>query len=55
MRRIGRRTAASATAALVFELAPTGRLRAAINFGNPILAMKSAAGEPVGLSVVMIT
>lgn len=34
------------------ELAPSGRLRAAINFGNPILAVKDAAtGEPRGVSV----
>ncbi len=33
------------------ELAPTGKLRAAINFGNPILASRSAAGEPQGVSV----
>ena len=34
------------------ELAPTGKLRAAINFGNPILAAKDAAnGEPRGVSV----
>ena len=34
------------------ELAPTGKLRAAINFGNPILAVKDAAtGEPRGVSV----
>lgn len=37
--------------ALVTELAPTGRLRAAINFGNPILAQKNASGEPAGVSV----
>lgn len=36
----------------VAELAPTGKLRAAINFGNPILATKDAAtGEPRGVSV----
>jgi polar amino acid transport system substrate-binding protein len=35
----------------VAELAPTGRLRAAINFGNPILAMRDANGQPVGVSV----
>ena len=36
----------------VSELAPTGRLRAAINFGNPVLAGKDAAtGEPCGISV----
>jgi polar amino acid transport system substrate-binding protein len=34
------------------ELAPTGTLRAAINFGNPILAAKDpATGEPRGVSV----
>jgi polar amino acid transport system substrate-binding protein len=34
------------------ELAPGGKLRAAINFGNPILAVRDAAsGEPRGLSV----
>jgi polar amino acid transport system substrate-binding protein len=35
-----------------FELAPTGKLRAAINFGNPVLAQKNAAtAEPCGVSV----
>ena len=34
------------------ELASSGKLRAAINFGNPILAVKDAAtGEPRGVSV----
>ncbi|MBC7647987.1 MAG: ABC transporter substrate-binding protein [Vitreoscilla sp.] len=33
------------------ELAPTGRLRAAINFGNPILASKDSTGQPRGVSV----
>jgi polar amino acid transport system substrate-binding protein len=34
------------------ELAPTGTLRAAINFGNPVLAQKDpATGEPRGVSV----
>ena len=34
------------------ELAPTGKLRAAINFGNPILATRDAAtGQPRGVSV----
>ena len=34
------------------ELAPSGRLRAAINFGNPVLASRdSAAGAPRGVSV----
>ena len=39
-------------AAAVAELAPTGKLRAAINFGNPVLATKDAAtGEARGVSV----
>lgn len=33
------------------ELAPTGKLRAAINFGNPILAHRGPGGEPFGVSV----
>ncbi len=34
------------------DLAPTGKLRAAINFGNPVLAQKDpASGEPRGVSV----
>ncbi|MVW71464.1 ABC transporter substrate-binding protein [Bordetella sp. 15P40C-2] len=31
--------------------APTGRLRASINLGNPILAGRNAAGEPAGVSI----
>jgi polar amino acid transport system substrate-binding protein len=39
-------------AAAVAELAPSGKLRAAINFGNPILATRDAAsGEARGVSV----
>ena len=38
--------------AAVAELAPSGKLRAAINFGNPILATRDpATGEPRGVSV----
>ncbi|MDP9601967.1 UNVERIFIED_ORG: polar amino acid transport system substrate-binding protein [Variovorax paradoxus] len=33
------------------ELSPTGRLRAAINFGNPILATRGSGDEPQGVSV----
>ena len=33
------------------ELAAAGRLRAAINFGNPILASRGPGGEPRGVSV----
>jgi len=37
---------------VVRDLAPTGKLRAAINFGNPVLAQKDpASGEPRGVSV----
>jgi len=35
----------------IAELSSTGKLRAAINFGNPILASKDARGEPQGVSV----
>lgn len=38
--------------AAVTDLAPTGKLRAVINYGNPILARKDAAtGGPAGVSV----
>ena len=34
------------------ELTPRGMLRAAINFGNPVLAQKhSDSGDPCGVSV----
>jgi polar amino acid transport system substrate-binding protein len=40
------------SAAAIAELAPSGRLRAAINFGNPILANRNkATGEAYGVSV----
>jgi polar amino acid transport system substrate-binding protein len=47
--------AAPATPAdAVKDLAPSGRLRAAINFGNPVLAQKDAAtGEAGGVSVAL--
>jgi len=41
-------TPSSAAAA---GLASTGKLRAAINFGNPILASRGADGQPRGVSV----
>ena len=38
----------------IADLAPTGRLRAVINLGNPILANSDpATGEPVGVSIDM--
>lgn len=44
--------ASRASAPVVAELAPSGKLRAAINLGNPILASRdSATGEPGGVSV----
>jgi polar amino acid transport system substrate-binding protein len=36
---------------LVQAFAPTGRLRASINLGNPILAGRDAAGQAAGVSV----
>ncbi len=36
---------------LLTTLAPTGRIRAAINTGNPILARREADGRPAGVSV----
>jgi polar amino acid transport system substrate-binding protein len=42
----------SASSEAAARLAPGGKLRAAINFGNPILAVKDpATGEPRGVSV----
>jgi polar amino acid transport system substrate-binding protein len=39
-------------ASILSALMPTGKLRAAINLGNPILARRDAAsGDPVGVSV----
>lgn len=33
------------------ELAPSGTVRVAINYGNPVLAQKDAANQPKGISV----
>jgi polar amino acid transport system substrate-binding protein len=42
----------SAPPEAVKELAPTGKLRAAINYGNPVLAQRDATtGQPRGISV----
>ena len=38
-------------AAAAAELTPKGSLRAAINYGNPILASRGADGQPQGVSV----
>ena len=36
---------------LVKEFAPTGRLRAAINIGNPVLVQIDATGAPMGVTI----
>lgn len=36
---------------VIAALAPTGKLRASINLGNPILANRGADGRPVGVSI----
>jgi polar amino acid transport system substrate-binding protein len=41
----------TAPAAAVSDLAPTGKLRAAINFGNPVLASRDPSGAPKGVTV----
>lgn len=47
-------TMSTLPAEAIAELAPSGRLRAVINLGNPILANSdSATGEPVGVSIDM--
>ncbi|MBW1250270.1 transporter substrate-binding domain-containing protein [Pseudomonas tolaasii] len=38
---------------VLHQLAPDGVLRAAINFGNPVLAQRGPAGEPQGVSVAL--
>jgi polar amino acid transport system substrate-binding protein len=45
-------TVGTAPPEVVKDLAPTGRLRAAINFGNPVLAQRDpSTGTPRGVSV----
>ena len=39
------------SAALIAAFCPTGKLRASINLGNPLLAGLDGAGKPVGVSV----
>lgn len=41
------------TPAVLDDLAPTGVLYAAINFGNPVLAQRGPNGEPQGVSVAL--
>ncbi|MBA2964327.1 MULTISPECIES: ABC transporter substrate-binding protein [Ramlibacter] len=44
-------TQGPSTSAARAQIAPAGRLRAAINFGNPVLASRGSGGEPQGVSV----
>ena len=37
-------------AGAIADLGATGKLRAAINFGNPVLASRDANGEALGVS-----
>lgn len=48
-------TPSSLPAGAATALAPTGRLRACINLGNPILAKRDAAGVVSGVSVDLAT
>jgi polar amino acid transport system substrate-binding protein len=45
--------AAQESTPAVKELAPSGKLRAAINFGNPVLAQRGPNGEPRGVSAAL--
>ena len=40
---------------VIKDLAPTGKLRAAINFGNGVLAQKGPNGEPRGITPDLAT
>lgn len=44
-------TTASPNPDLIREIAPKGRLRVALNFGNIVLAQRGENGEPQGMSV----
>ena len=46
-------TTAAAAQPASSALAPTGTLRAAINFGNPVLAQRGPDGAPGGVSVAL--
>ncbi|MBX8551799.1 transporter substrate-binding domain-containing protein [Pseudomonas cichorii] len=43
----------SISPAVINDLAPQGVLRAAINFGNPVLAQQAPDGSPQGVSVAL--
>lgn len=38
---------------IIAELSPKGRLRVAINYGNPVLAQRDEAGQPGGISAML--
>lgn len=48
-------TAVAQTSGAAGVVAPTGTLRAAINFGNPVLAQRGPDGKPGGVSVALAT
>jgi polar amino acid transport system substrate-binding protein len=45
--------AAQETTPAAKDLAPSGKLRVAINFGNPVLAQRGPNGEPRGVSAAL--
>src|SRR5215813_2335442 len=47
--------AQSVSSDVLKDLAPTGKLRAAINFGNGVLAQKGPNGEPRGITPDLAT
>jgi polar amino acid transport system substrate-binding protein len=52
---IGASAQGAAPPDVLTDLAPTGKLRAAINFGNGVLAQKGPAGEPKGITPDLAT
>jgi polar amino acid transport system substrate-binding protein len=49
----GSNTMSAITPAVLADLAPSGVLYAAINFGNPVLAQRGPDGAPQGVSVAL--
>jgi polar amino acid transport system substrate-binding protein len=52
---IGASAQGAAPPDVLTDLAPTGKLRATINFGNGVLAQKGPAGEPKGITPDLAT
>lgn len=50
---LSRTAHAAPESAALKDLAPNGTLRAAINYGNPVLAQHGTGGEPGGVSVAL--